>query len=432
MAAFNRPVHRAPIVTHEGAPAKHITPEAQLRRSVMSCLLGENEFYEDGVAIADRIVEFAHKVPPKTLAAIAIEARHVHHLRHAPLLLIDVLSRTGKGDRLVADTVFEVISRADEMAELLAVLWRNGRKMIPAQMRNGLARAFCKFNEYELAKYDRDNAIKLRDVLRMVRPKPKDAEQAALWKRALDRTLVTPDTWEVALSGGADKKETFDRLLREGKLGYLALLRNLRNMVQAGCDLALVNESIRARRNGAQHVLPFRYIAAARAAPQLEPAIDHALCMAIGMAEPLPGKTIVLVDVSGSMDVNLSAQVRPNSGRCRRGAGVGDLRGSSGLHVLRAGDRVPPRRGMAGVDVILRSQPHGSTQLGDAVRKANMLAHVDRLIVVSDEQTADLVPDPVAKRAYMVNVSSSRNGIGYGGAWVHIDGFSEGIRSFHR
>jgi 60 kDa SS-A/Ro ribonucleoprotein len=270
--------------------------------------LWEDEFYEDGKGIAERIVETAEKVKPETLAALAVEARETFNLRHAPLLLLDVLSKTGRGKPLVADTVARVVQRADEMGELLSIYWRNGRKMVPAQMRNGLARAFAKFDEYQLAKYDRDGTVKLRDVLRLVRPKPADEAQCALWKRVKDRTLETPDTWEVALSGGADKGEAFTRLLQEGKLGYLALLRNLRNMAQAGVDEGLVKAAIVARKGGAQRVLPFRYVAAARAAPQYEPAIDQALCEAIGEMPVLLGRTVVLVDVSGSMEAKLSGK----------------------------------------------------------------------------------------------------------------------------
>src|SRR5690606_32214485 len=155
--------------------------------------------------------------------------------------------------------------------------------------------------------YDRKNAVRLRDVLFMVHAKPKDEAQAALWKRLVDNELATPDTWEVSLSAGADKKATFERLLREGQLGYLELLRNLRNMAQAGCDMGLVRDAILARK-GARRVLPFRYVAAARACPQMEPAIDQALSEAIAELPALPGKTIVLVDVSGSMNAPLSGK----------------------------------------------------------------------------------------------------------------------------
>src|SRR5262249_295722 len=299
---------RNPARTHEGAPAvPRLSSEKQLRRSVLSCLLWEDEVYEDGQSIAARIVAAAEQVAPAVLAGIAIGEREVFNLRHAPLILLEVLSRTGKGDKLVADTVARVIQRADELGELVALHHKlGGKKMLPAQMRKGLARAFAKFDAYALAKYDRDSAVKLRDVLRLVRPTPKDAEQSALWKGVKDRSLQAPDTWEAALSTGADKKQTFERLLRDGKLGYLALLRNLRNMAQASVDETLVRQAIVARKGGAQRVLPFRYVAAARAAPQFEWPLDQALQAAIAGLRPLPGRTIGLIDVSGTMDPQLS------------------------------------------------------------------------------------------------------------------------------
>lgn len=413
--------------THEGAPAvPALSAEKMLRRSMMSCMLWEDTFYEDGKSIADRIAEVAPKVPAQKLAAIAVEAREQMKLRHVPLILLEALSRT-QGDALVADTVARVIQRPDELGELLAILWRNGRKMVPRQMRLGMQRAFAKFDEYQLAKYDRDGAIKLRDVLRLVRPKPKDDEQSALFNRVKLRDLATPDTWETALSGGADKKETFERMLREGKLGYLALLRNLRNMAEAGVDPDLIEQAILARK-GADRVLPFRYIAAARAAPRFEPVLDKALLAAIGDMKPLDGQTIVLVDVSGSMDDKLSA--KSDMTRMDAAAALASITPGK-LRVFTFSDRVvevPARRGMAGVDAIIKSQPHRGTYLGEAVRQANKVPH-DRLIVITDEQSHDPVPDPVAPKAYMINVASYRNGVGYG-RWTHIDGFSESILRF--
>jgi 60 kDa SS-A/Ro ribonucleoprotein len=410
------------IFTAEGAPAKHINAEQALRRSVLSCLLWENEFYEDGQSIADRIVENAAKVSKDTVSALAVEARRVHGLRHAPLLLLlDLIRRGGPG---VAETIDGTIKRVDEMAELVALYWRNGKRPLSKQMKLGLAQAFGRFNEYALAKYDREGAVKLRDVLFLTHPKPKDEEQAALFKRVADRTLVAPDTWEVALSGGANKKDTFERMLREGTLGYLALLRNLRGMTETGVDTDLIRSAIIARK-GADLVFPFRYTAAARACPQLEPALDQALCEAVANGPRLPGKTIVLVDVSGSMDAPMSAKSdlkRIDAAATLASVLNGDLR------VFSFSDRlveVPPRTGMAGVDVILRSQLHNGTRLGDAVTAVNALPH-DRLIVITDEQSHDRVPDPVAGKAYMINVASNKNGVGYG-RWTHIDGFSEAV-----
>jgi hypothetical protein len=81
---------------------------------------------------------------------------------------------------------------------------------------------------------------------------------------------------------------------------------------------------------------------------------------------------------------------------------------------------------MAGVDALRDSQSHGGTALAAAVKAAQALPH-DRLIVISDEQATDSrLVDPVVENAYMVNVASARNGVGYG-KWKHIDGFSENI-----
>src|SRR5205807_339727 len=74
--------------THEGAPAKHISAEQELRRSVLACMLWGNQFYEDGVAIAGRIRELVPKVAAEKVAALAVEAREKMKLRHAPLLLV--------------------------------------------------------------------------------------------------------------------------------------------------------------------------------------------------------------------------------------------------------------------------------------------------------------------------------------------------------
>lgn len=415
------------VFTHEGGPAfPHITPEQALRRSVMSCFLWEREFYEDGASIADRIAENAAKVEPETLAEIAIEARSKANLRHVPLLLLEVLTRTGKG-RMVGDTIAEVIQRADEPGEFLAICKARGMKTLSKQMKVGLARAIKKFNEYQLAKYNRDAAYKLRDVMFLTHSRPNGEDQEALFKRLAANELETPDTWEVSLSGGANKRETFERLLREGKLGYLALLRNLRNMAEAGVDITLVRDAILARKGGAHRVLPFRYVAAARAAPQFEPYLDQALCEAISEIPPLSGKTAVLVDVSGSMDwggISGKSDLKRIDAAAALGAIVhGDIRLFTFSDAI---VEVPPRRGMAGVDAIARSQPHVWTNLGGAVAWLNQNVKYDRLIVITDEQTQNRVPDPTGEMAYMINVASYKNGVGYG-RWNHIDGFSENV-----
>lgn len=416
--------------THEGAPAYgNLSAEQQLRRSLLSCFLFENEFYEDGKSIADRIRENAEKVSPRKLADLAIEARTKFNLRHAPLLLLCVLAKTAKGTRILTETIPLVIRRADEMGELIALYWKlqGGKKPLSAQMKKGLAEAFKRFDAYQLGKYNRDTAIKLRDVMFLVHPKPNDDAQAAVWKQLVDKTLASPDTWEVALSGGADKKATFTRLIQENNLGYLALLRNLRNMKEAGVDKKLVEKALKEAK-GFEHVLPFRFVAAARAVPEWEDVIDKALLRKIASMKSLPGKTIVLVDISPSMAARLSA--KSDLTRRDAAAALACIIRADELEVYSFSNEtvlVPPRRGMAGVDAVLNSQPSNGTLLGKAVHFANNKGY-DRLIVITDEESQDAVPGPKG-RGYMINVASSKHGVGYG-PWVHCDGFSERVLEF--
>ncbi|HLY92300.1 MAG TPA: TROVE domain-containing protein, partial [Candidatus Angelobacter sp.] len=109
--------------THEGAPAKQISAEQELRRSVLACMLWEDQFYEDGVAIAGRIRELVPKVAAEKVAALAVEAREKMKLRHAPLLLVREMARLATHRQLVAETLMRVIQRADELSEFVALYW---------------------------------------------------------------------------------------------------------------------------------------------------------------------------------------------------------------------------------------------------------------------------------------------------------------------
>jgi hypothetical protein len=294
-------------------------------------------------------------------------------------------------------------------------------------VKKGLAAAFPKFDEYQLAKYDRGGPIKLRDVLFLCHAKPRDDKQAAVWKKLIWGRLASPDTWEVALSAteGRGKREAWERLLAENKLGALALLRNLRNLHDAGVNEALVLTALRAVNT--QRVLPFRFLAAARYAPQWEEALESAMLSSIASQEKLAGKTVLLVDVSGSMTAALSRRSEMQRTDAVLLREIGER-----VSVFSFSDQlveVPARRGFALRDAIDQSQPHNSTQLGKAVEQLNRERY-DRLIVITDEQAHDAVPKPKGK-GYIVNVASYKNGVGYG-AWTHIDGWSESVVEYIR
>jgi hypothetical protein len=422
--------------THESAPARSIFPELQLRRSVLACLLWESQFYEDGVEIGGRIAELVPKVAADTVAALAVEARNKMKLRHAPLLLVREMARHATHRRLVAETLEQIIQRADEFAEFVAIYWKDGRVPLSGQVKKGLAAAFPKFDEYQLAKYDRGGPIKLRDVLFLCHAKPRDDKQAMVWKKLIWGRLATPDTWEVALSAvGAsndgDKRAAWERLLTENKLGALALLRNLRNLREAGVDEALVLNALGAMNT--QRVLPFRFLAAARYVPQWEAPLASAMLASVATQEKLVGKTALLIDVSGSMTAPLSR--RSEMQRTDAAYGLAVLLREIGEHVavFSFSDHlveVPARRGFALRDAIDHSQPHSGTRLGHAVEELNRTERYDRLIVITDEQAHDTAPKPKG-RGYVVNVASYKNGVGYG-AWTHIDGWSEAVVEYVR
>jgi len=417
--------------THEGAPARNISPELQLRRSVLACLLWESQFYEDGVEIAGRIAELVPKIAAEKVAALAIEARERMKLRHTPLLLVREMARHKTHRALVSETLARIIQRADELAEFVAIYWKDGRVPLSGQVKKGLAAAFPKFDEYQLAKYDRGAPIKLRDVLFLCHAKPRDQAQADVWKKLVSGSLTTPDTWEVALSSGADKREAWERLLHEQKLGALALIRNLRNMREAGVDESLVLSALGSM--STTRVLPFRFLAAARYAPQWEEALEQAMLKCVAETEKLPGKTIVLVDVSGSMTAPLSRRSEMQRTDAAYGLAVLLREIAEKVAVYSFSDNlveVPARRGFALRDAIDVSQRHNSTQLGNAVEKLNGNEKCDRLIVITDEQAHDKVPAPRGK-GYLINVASYKNGVGYG-KWMHIDGWSEAVIEYIR
>jgi 60 kDa SS-A/Ro ribonucleoprotein len=323
-----------------------------------------------------------------------------------------------------------VIQRADELGEFVALYWKEKKQPLSAGVKRGLARAFTKFDAYQLAKYNRESTVKLRDVLFLCHAKPRNAEQAADWKKLVDGTLSPPDTWEVALSARQGKKETFERLLEEGKLGGMAVLRNLRLMTAAGVSPKLIRQRLG---NGVARALPFRFVTAARYAPKLEDALESAMLKGIAGLTKLEGSTGLLVDVSGSMNYRLAK--KGETTRMDAAAGLAILLREKAEEFCiatfsEACVELPPRRGFALRDAIVKSQAHSGTYLKRALTQLHGNAEwkgLNRLIVVTDEQSHDGILPAWTRKAYVVNVAPYKNGLSYGNGWTHIDGWSERV-----
>jgi hypothetical protein len=330
------------VVNHEGAPAYTVTPELELYATVVTASLSD-QFYEKADKRIDRIRELIGKVSPAFVAQLAVYAREQVYLRSVPLVLAVELARVHTGDQLVSKLVSRIIQRADEITELLAYYQaanqRDGMKKLgklSKQLQRGIALAFNKFDEYQFAKYNREAEIKLRDALFLTHPKAKDEAQQALFNKIVNNELAVPYTWEVELSVlGQQAFETeahrkaavrakWEELIDSGKLGYMALLRNLRNILQANVSEVhisrVANRLSDEREVRKSKQLPFRFLAAYRELKEvnsvytmlilnaLEDAVNVSAANITGF--DIQTKVLLACDVSGSMQTFVSPRSR--------------------------------------------------------------------------------------------------------------------------
>lgn len=320
------------VLNHEGETAYKLEAKLELYSLVVTSALN-NKFYESDKQQLERLRTLIGQVNPEFVVKLAIYAREKMYLRSIPLVLAVELAKVHNGDNLVSKMVSRIVQRADEITELLAYYQfaneRQGIKKLnklSKQLQKGLAQAFNRFDEYQFAKYNRDTEVRLRDALFLVHPQAKDKEQQELFNKIVEDTLETPYTWEVELSllGQQYKDETekvkalkekWEELITSGKLGYMALMRNLRNILQANIDRRILKE-VATRLSDERQVrrskqLPFRFLSAYRELVLLKSnqmqillkALEEAICASVENLKGFDENTDVLVacDTSGSM-----------------------------------------------------------------------------------------------------------------------------------
>lgn len=456
-----------------GNQVRELSAYEKLQRSVMTCLLWEDTYYEDGVSITERIKDYMSQVTPEQARSVLKEAKDVNKLRHAPLFLLVNMAKAGY---LTAEDVANTITRVDDMSELLSLYWStewgkdgNGnvirnKHTVPKNIVKGIQTALPKFDEYQLAKYRGDRYdVSLKTVIKMTHPKPANAEMEALWGKAINGNLATPDTWEVGLTNchtPAEKKEFWTRMLSEktdkgyNKLGALALIRNLRNMESVSVNEKLIRDALQSA--NMSKILPFQLVTAARYAPNLEDALETKLFEATESLDKLDGDTVVLLDVSGSMGGSLSSksEATRQDVAAAMGAIIREICKKSFIYTFDDYIRMVPsaRKGFALVDYV-RNYNGGSTAVidctNDAVNEYKRLhdgKYPKRVIVVTDEQTnsdgigrgrswnstTKLENLPKGSYGYIINVGPYETGVGYNNScnYVHINGWSEGILKY--
>jgi 60 kDa SS-A/Ro ribonucleoprotein len=328
------------VRNYEGARAFEMRPEMELYAAVATAGLND-QFYEATDEKLTRLRELIARTDDRFVARLAVYAREQMYLRSIPLVLVVEMAKKHKGDGLVGQATARVIQRADEIAELLSYYAiANDRKeakqlsKLSKQLQKGLAEAFNKFDEYQFAKYNRDARVKLKDALFIVHPKAKAEAQQITFDRIAKDELQTPYTWETELSTlGQQSFETpgvkqsairakWEELIFSNKMGYMATLRNLRNIVEADVGKEALEKVCAYLGNAAavakSKQLPFRFLSAYRELKELKngrvskllDALEEAvLCSAANIAGyDEDTKVVIAADVSGSMQKAISAK----------------------------------------------------------------------------------------------------------------------------
>jgi 60 kDa SS-A/Ro ribonucleoprotein len=176
--------------TQESAPVGPTSHELELQQIIADCQRGQHA----SNVIDSRITELVPKVPAKKVAALAIEAHEQLGLTRASLLLVREMCRHKTHRALVAETLARLAQQPEDLIQFVALYWKDGRVPLSSQAKKGLAAAFPKLDEQQLAKCKPRGPIKLRDVLFLSHAKPRDEAQAAVWKRLIWDRLRKPLT----------------------------------------------------------------------------------------------------------------------------------------------------------------------------------------------------------------------------------------------
>lgn len=243
-------------------------------------------------------------------AKAAVYARNTHGLRSITHVVAGEIAKLAKGQTWTRTFFQRVFKRPDDMMETVAYYQaRYPNTPLPNSLKDGIARTISQLDEYTLAKYRGEGkSIKMIDLVNLTHPKSTDAIS-----KLVKGTLRNVDTWEAKVSAaGGDKEATdaaWEEMLTNGKLGYFALLRNLRNIEQRGNKAmidAAVLELLNVKKIKKSLVLPFQYMKAIENVtdPKLMRAVNAALEIALDNCPTFDGKTLVLLDCSGSMNDN--------------------------------------------------------------------------------------------------------------------------------
>jgi 60 kDa SS-A/Ro ribonucleoprotein len=329
MSKFNSTAKSPKSLTTNLAGGKAYKQSSEM--SLVSLLLTSfvnDQFYRDSNQTLEDLKSHIKSIKNKEFVAkSAIFAREEFGMRSITHALAGELTSELSGIDWAKSFYEKIVSRVDDMTEIMSYYLENKtdkkNPKFPSSLKKGFAKAFDKFDAYQLAKYKGENKdVKLIDVVNLVHPVPTKKNEQAL-NLLVNGDLKNTKTWESMLTKAGQKAQTeeelsqlksdaWKELLSTRSIGYFALLRNLRNIITQSpdqIDLAcmMLQDPILIQKS---KVLPFRFTTAYEEISKLEQnsltrkvqiCLDAALNQSIMNVPKFDGETLVVIDVSGSM-----------------------------------------------------------------------------------------------------------------------------------
>lgn len=472
------PTAKRPRKASYNGNLQEIKPDAQQLFEIISgSLFGKDQFYESTSAITQRLqqvlINLVKQGDLDFISNTIIFARDEMRIRSFPIVATVLFNKAlrlanvgyPKMRRLVAD----VVRRADQLNDVYAYALSvfGDKKSVPLAIKKGIGDAFNKFDMYQFGKYNRNGTVKFKDLMRIVHPKPANETQNNIFRAILSDSLETPYTWETQISEAGQiakegdknvndvKRERWKNLIDSDKLGYMALMRNLRNLEQLFTSDSATMKTVAKRLMDRGRVLgskqlPFRFISAMEhvTSNRLKIALDKALDISLENMPKLGDNVLIIVDTSGSMG-SFTIPGSPLRTASLFGAAVAKSNASNGSDTCLIACATTARdldllfsptdsvrttaRTISGVDVGYGTNLHKGLEL--AARK---MKNPDTIIVLSDMQvnrfsgwnnfSQGYLKDAV-KIAFNLN-SYDNTPMSNLDGWYQLGGFSERVFDF--
>jgi len=310
--------HRGDTVNLAGGRAFTETAKLELASLLLTSTL-QDQFYRAADSTAQRVKELVARESDKVFVAkAAVYARREAGLRSVTHLVAGELAKGVKGAEWSARFFDKIVRRPDDALEILAYYLAAYGKPLPNALKKGLGRALARFDAHQLAKYRKADAeMSLVDAVNLVHPPHTEALRALV-----NGTLAPAETWETKLTQAGQstddasatavlKGAAWADLIRSRKVGYFALLRNLRNILEQASEVLdealemLVDEKLIRQ----SLVMPFRFTTALEAvtaanlprSSDVLAALATAVDLSLRNVPRFAGRTLIALDSSGSM-----------------------------------------------------------------------------------------------------------------------------------